>query len=78
MPEITRVEPRVRIVSGEAAVVEHVVNALLDTYSPALWDISAAGELIVVTCVLVHQSEIRKQQLAQMHAAPVPALRVRQ
>ena len=58
--------PKVRIVSGKPATVEHDVNELLEHYTPLVWNIQSDWEGVIVTCIMVHESEVRKAQLAAM------------
>lgn len=61
-------EPRLRIVSGRAEVVEAELNVLMFDYTPAHWAFSTVGDHMELTVVLIHDSEVRKQQLV---AVPV-------
>lgn len=61
--------PKIRILSGSPAVIEHQVNELLEDYAPMSWSFTMVKDAIVVTVLLISQAEIRKQQLA---AAPLP------
>lgn len=55
---------RVRIVSGDPARVEAEINELLDNYAPLVWNVQPSPGGALVTCILVHESEVRKAQLA--------------
>lgn len=65
-------EAKIRIISGAPAPVEHEVNMLLDHYAPIVWNISPGPDGAWVTCILVHESELRK---AQLLGAALPAMR---
>lgn len=55
---------KVRILSAAPAVVESQLNELADEYAPIVWNIAPVGDHVVVTVVLLHESEVRKSQLA--------------
>jgi hypothetical protein len=61
-------EPRLRIVTGRAEAVEAELGALMYDYTPTHWAFAAVGDHMEVTVVLLHDSEVRKQQLV---AVPV-------
>jgi len=61
--------PRLRIVTGSAALVELEVNQLLDNYAVLTWNFAVVKDELRMTAVLVAQSEIRKQALI---AQPIP------
>ena len=56
---------RLRILSGTVEELELQLNTVLDEYMALVWNFQVVGERIHGTVVMVHASEIRKQQLAQ-------------
>ncbi len=69
--------PSVRIISGPPEIVERDVNSLLEVYAPIVWNIQSCDGKPLVTCILIHEREIRKSQLAAMRMVPqgVPGIR---
>lgn len=65
-------EPAIKVVSERAHLFEDRINELLGTYSPLVWNIAPVGSAVMITCVLVHERELRRQNLAvpQMRLAP--------
>ena len=59
-------ELKLRILSGSPAIVEHQLQELLKSYIAATWNFAVVAGELVITVVLVHQSEIMKAQLAAM------------
>lgn len=55
---------RLRIVSQPVAELEVTLNGLLDDYVATVWSFQEVAGEVVGTVVLVHMSEIRKQQFA--------------
>lgn len=65
-------ESSVRIICGAPELVEREVNVLLENYAPAMWNIQTCDGKPLVTCILVHERELRKAQIAAMrNAAPM-------
>jgi len=60
--------PRIRIVSGAPALVEHDLNRLLDDYAVTVWNWAVVNNQLTLSAILIHQAELRKAQLA---AAPM-------
>jgi len=54
-----------RIVSGPYREMEHQLNQLLKDYVALVWNLCAIADQMHVTCVMIHQSEMRKMQLMQ-------------
>lgn len=54
---------KIRIFSGEPAIVEGQVNELLDDYAIQSVNFASCGERVIVTVFLVLQSEVRKMAL---------------
>jgi hypothetical protein len=63
---------RIKIVSGHPGWVEEQLNLLYDDYSIVSQNFAVVGDTIIITCLMVHQSEIRKGALA---AATIPGRR---
>jgi len=59
-------ERKIRILSASPAIVEHDLQELLKSYMAVTWNFAVVAGELVVTVVLVHESEIRKAQLAAM------------
>lgn len=57
---------KIRILSDAPELVEVQLNELCVDYAPIVWNVGPVGDRIVVTVVLLHESEIRKGQLAQV------------
>ena len=55
---------KVRILSAAPAVVEVQINEICDEYAPIVWNIAPTDAGIMVTVVLLHESEVRKAQIA--------------
>ena len=62
-------EPRLRIIQGRARELEVDLNELLDRYAVLNWNFAVVGGEVMITAILLAQSEIRKQALT---AQPVP------
>lgn len=65
---------KVRILSAAPAVVEGQLNELGGEYAPVVWNIAPTDAGIMVTVVLLHESEVRKAQLATT-GMPMGAIR---
>jgi hypothetical protein len=68
-------EPKLRIISGDSAVAERIINDLIDSYVPIVWNIQPGPAGAIVTCVLLHGREIRKAQLAQANQQMIHGIR---
>jgi hypothetical protein len=75
--EVEGKAPKVRILSGSPAKVEAEVNLLLGSYVPTVWNIQPGADGPLVSCILVHESEIRKAQLAMAQGFPMSGQRPR-
>lgn len=62
--QLTSKPPKVRILSGEPLKVEAELNQLADDYTIVAQWCFPSGSDHRITFLLIHQSEIRKQQLA--------------
>ncbi len=51
------------IVSGHPGHVEEQLNILLNDYATVAWNFLPMGDTVIITVVLVHQSEQRKAAL---------------
>lgn len=62
----TESKPRkIRIISGAPALVDAQVNEMLDQYTIQAVNYATCGDRVIVTCFLVHNSEMRKAALMQ-------------
>ena len=64
--------PKVKIFSGTPEEVEHKLNDYGDSYSPIQWNYSNVGERLVMTVVCVHDSVIRRMQIASPMVPGMP------
>jgi hypothetical protein len=62
--EIVTKPPKIRILSGTPAKVEAELNLLLDNYVPSMWAWSQVKDEVIVSVVLVSQSQVRQAQMA--------------
>jgi len=56
---------RLRIVTGTVAEVEDQLNRLLSDYNAIVWAFAAVGDAMHGTVVLLHNSVLMQQALAQ-------------
>ena len=62
-PEI---KPRkLRIVTGHVAILEESLNRLLEDYNAIVWHFAPIGDVMHGTVVLLHNSVLMQQRLAQ-------------
>jgi hypothetical protein len=64
---------KIRFISGRPELVDGQVNELLDEYAVVAVNYATTADGVIVTCYLVHKSEVRMAQLAG--AGPMPARR---
>lgn len=57
---------RIRFISGRPDLVDAQVNELLDEYVVGSVNYATTSEGVIVTCYLVHSSELRKMQIANV------------
>jgi hypothetical protein len=62
--------PRLRIITGPVAVVEHQLNELLDEYAVTVWQFTPIKDEMHITAILIAVSELRKGQLANLNMNP--------
>lgn len=74
MNDINEREPGIRIISACPAVAEQQLNELAGRYAPIVWNVAPTEAGIMVTVVMLHERELRKQNLAQAMMAP-PGMR---
>lgn len=63
-------EKKIRILCGSPGSVEADVNPLLQEYVPIVWNIQPGKDGPMVSCILVHASEVRKAQIAMAGLPP--------
>jgi hypothetical protein len=56
---------RLRIVTGTVAELEYELNQLLNDYNAIVWSFAAVGDAMHGTVVLLHNSVLMQQALAQ-------------
>ena len=54
---------KLRVVSGTPAEVEYELNRLLKDYISMMWNFSEVNGRLIVSVVLIAQSEVRMQQM---------------
>ena len=59
------VRRKIRIVSGGPAKAEAELNQLMGEYLPQVFNVQPGPDGPLVTVILLHESEVRKAQLAQ-------------
>jgi hypothetical protein len=59
-----------RLVSGEPAVVESILNELGDSYAVTAWNFATCDGRVIVTAICISASILRQAQIA---AAQMPA-----
>lgn len=70
MEPVLNVKPRkVRILHGEPAVIEAMVNDLSDEYAPLQWNFAVCDGRLIITVICVAASELRKAQIASANLA---------
>jgi len=53
-----------RLVSGEPALVESILNEITADYAVAMWNFATCGERVVVTAICISASILRQAQIA--------------
>jgi len=56
---------RIRVVSGPIAVVENELEAMFDDWTAMVWNFIEVQGSIVMSVVMVNNSEMRKAAIAQ-------------
>jgi len=68
--EVEIKERRVRVLCGHPSVVETLINELLDHYAPTHFAFNAKADEPCMIVVLVHEKELRKNQIAMPMGPP--------
>ena len=63
---------KVRIVSATVGEAEKLINELSEEYSPIVWNIGPVEGRVMVTVVMLHESEMQKLRAAQAPAMGLP------
>ena len=65
-------KPKLRIVSLPVDQAEAELNRLCEDYAPLLWNIGPVDNQVIVTCVLLIESEMQKMRAAQTATVGLP------
>lgn len=63
---------KVRIICLPATEAEAAINELVDDYAPLVWNIGPIEDQVVITCVLLLESELQKMRAQQAAPATMP------